>query len=172
MSQKQAKEKPTPPQESETSSTSDNALLASIIGMLAPMVEFHKRVENAKDEDIRLFWDVRVVRGADTPLFEFTGSSSMTGALSPKQLPLLTAAIQQEVNDKISVPLVGKTQQMVDDLNTEQLRRSADAAAERVLSMKTAKEKQERAQKTLTVDAEVTNNTADAALEMATEPTS
>jgi hypothetical protein len=43
-----------------------------------------------------------------------SGSSSLPGALSEKLRPNAASAIQQEVVDKIAIPLVGKMQALVE----------------------------------------------------------
>lgn len=178
MNQKSPKTKQqTPPkkQTSQQSSTNENQLLDSLLKALAPVVEFHKSVEGAKDTDLRLFWDVRVIKGADTPMYEFNGSSSLTGALSPRQLPLLTDAVQREVSDKIATPLVSRMQQLIDELNSEFLRINANKLTERVTQKQSAEEmlpkslEDRRVQEAELVIAGEVVSTADEALERATE---
>jgi hypothetical protein len=86
--------------------------------MLAPLMQFHKAVDEANDGDLRLFWDVRLVRGKDTTFMSTSGSSSLPGVLS-STLSVNTAPItvHQEIEDKIAKPLHLKLQQMLSDSN-------------------------------------------------------
>lgn len=82
--------------------------------VLGPVVDFHKAVEEANDNDLRIFWDVRVIRGASELFVNSSGSSSMPGILSPKLRPTAAALIQQEVAEKIAAPLVGHMQTVIE----------------------------------------------------------
>ena len=74
---------------------------------LAPLEEFHAAVESAEDEDVRLYWDVRIVSGKDTPIKSLQGTSTMPGLLTEKMLPNAPSMIQQDIIDKIALPLTG-----------------------------------------------------------------
>jgi len=74
---------------------------------LAPLEEFHAAVESAEDEDVRVYWDVRIVSGKDIPLKGVQGSSTMPGLLTEKMIPQAPSMIQQEIVDKIALPLTG-----------------------------------------------------------------
>lgn len=67
--------------------------------------DFTKSLEGAKQDDLRIYWDVRVIRGADTPFCSLQGSSSLPGALSSKMKAHAPSMAQQEVMDKIAQPL-------------------------------------------------------------------
>lgn len=81
------------------------ALLERREAALEPLEEFHRAVETAIDEDVRVYWDVRVVYGRDKPLKGVQGSSTMPGLLTEKMLPNAPSMIQQEIVDKIAIPL-------------------------------------------------------------------
>jgi hypothetical protein len=102
------------PKLSKKSSTPDASALSDLLRMLQPLVEFHKEVEDAGGDDLRIFWDVRVIRGASDICMTSSGSSSLPGALSVKLRPNAATAIQQEVVEKIAIPLVGKMQALVE----------------------------------------------------------
>ena len=92
--------------------------MAILAEMLAPLVEFHKTSEEASDGDLRLYWDVRIVRGKDTPFMSTSGSSSLPGILATNAaLNTAGIVIHQEIEDKVAKPLHGKIQQMIGDLN-------------------------------------------------------
>ena len=85
------------------------------MALLGPLVQFHQKVGSAGKDDLRIYWDVRVVRGEDTPFMSTSGSSTLPGCLAEKQQANASAVIQQEVVDKIAVPLVGRIQSFVED---------------------------------------------------------
>lgn len=94
--------------------TPEAGVLEGLMQMLQPLVEFHKAVSDADDNDLRMFWDVRVVRGSGEIFITSSGSSSFPDALGPKQIAGAALMIQQEVHDKIAAPLVGKMQAIVE----------------------------------------------------------
>jgi hypothetical protein len=102
------------PKPSQKNLTPNEAALGDLLKMLQPLVEFHREVEDAGGDDLRIFWDVRVIRGASDICMTSSGSSSLPGALSDKLRPNAASAIQQEVVDKIAIPLVGKMQALVE----------------------------------------------------------
>lgn len=69
------------------------------------LTEFHAALEDAKQDDLRIYWDVRLVRGKDTPFASVTGTSTLPGALTAKMKSNSPTMIQQEVMDKIALPL-------------------------------------------------------------------
>lgn len=85
------------------------------MALLGPLVAFHQKVGSAGPEDLRIYWDVRVVRGENEPFMATSGSSTLPGCLAEKQQANASATIEQEVIDKIAIPLVGRIQQFVQD---------------------------------------------------------
>lgn len=73
---------------------------------LQPLVDFHKAMESAKEDDLRILWDIRIVRGKETLFIRNQGSSSMPGALAPKMAPLAPSNIQKDISQKITTPLM------------------------------------------------------------------
>ena len=73
---------------------------------LQPLFDFHRAIESAKDDDLRMFWDVRIVQGKNTP-FASIRSSSMPKALGQKMAPSAPSNIEKEVIQKIIEPLMG-----------------------------------------------------------------
>jgi hypothetical protein len=84
-------------------------------------VDFHKSAEKSNDNDLRIYWDVRVLRGSDAPFMHTSGSSSLPGILGEKMRPNATSMIQKEVSDKIASPLVGDLQKMIEDGTFERM---------------------------------------------------
>ena len=97
--------------QSPTPSTNED-FLKSLMAAMAPVVDFHKTVENASDDDLRVFWDVRLVQGKDTPFTTMSGHSSFPGILSGSSLGQLPAAMSREIVEKIAVPLAARLQDM------------------------------------------------------------
>ena len=59
---------------------------------------------------MRLFWDVRMVRGRDIPFCHVHGSSSLPAMLAYNMRSMAPSVIQDEVNEKILKPLVSNMQ--------------------------------------------------------------
>ncbi len=79
---------------------SDDNLFATLqqaIESLRPLMEFQKMEDLEKDNDLRICWDIRIVRGEDTPFTQTTGVSTLPKALSSKMRARTSAAIQQEI---------------------------------------------------------------------------
>lgn len=112
---------------SKPSSTSE---LGDLLKLLKPLVDFHKSSEKSSDNDLRIYWDVRVLRGVDAPFMHTSGSSSLPGILGEKMRPNATSMIQKEVSDKIASPLVGELQKMIEDGTFE---RMEDLAKSRIV---------------------------------------
>ena len=91
------------------------------IALLAPLLEFHKPVEGATENDFRVYWDVRVVRGQDSPFAHVTGSSTLPGVLAPKMKALAPGTIQGEVMEKISRPLMAMFQDEMERQSLEEV---------------------------------------------------
>jgi hypothetical protein len=99
---------------SRTSSTPSESAVGGLLEAFGPLLEFHKAVVDASDNDLRMYWDVRILRGSGETFITSSGSSSFPDALGPKQRANAAITIQQEVHDKIAVPLVGKMQAAVE----------------------------------------------------------
>lgn len=122
----------TPPQEitpnanqSPTPSTTDappsnEDLMKHLMAALGPVVDFHKTVETASENDLRVYWDIRLVQGKDTPFTSMTGHSSFPGILVGSALGQLPSAMSREIVEKIAVPLSARLQDMTNEraLNT------------------------------------------------------
>lgn len=114
MSRPQSKKNQTQDPQSQKSSTNSPATLDDLLKLISPLVEFHRDVLTASDNDLRIFWDVRVLRGTGETFLGTTGSSAMPGLLGDKMKPLSPGMIQQEINEKIAAPLVAELQGMVE----------------------------------------------------------
>lgn len=72
---------------------------------LEPVEKFHEAVEGAEDDDVRIYWDVHLVRGKNKPLRRVQGSSTLPSLLTDKLLPNAPSMIQQEIVEKVALPL-------------------------------------------------------------------
>ena len=126
MPKPQAK-KPAP----EASDNQSAALgqIQQVMSLLKPLTDFHKAVEDATDNDFRMYWDVRLVRGKDTPYLHLHGSSTLSSLFAPKMQPLAVGVIQSEVADKISAPLVAAFMTELEKENSEALAKMRKAHA-------------------------------------------
>ena len=126
--------KPKPQAKKPAPDASDNqsALLEDIhvaLEVLKPLIDFHKAVDDATDNDFRIYWDVRLVRGKDTPYVHVRGSSTLSSMFSPKLRPHAVGVIQSEVADKISAPLVAAFMTELEKENSEALAKMRKAHA-------------------------------------------
>lgn len=96
------------------------------LDMMTPLLDFHQSAEDASVDDIRVYWDVRAIRGADTYFAGSSGVSTLPGALGTKLNVNAPGMIQQEVVDKIGQPLVAAFQAEVERQNQERLEALAD----------------------------------------------
>ena len=90
-----------------------------------PIEEFHRAVQSATASDLRLYWDVRIVRGVDTPFARSQGTSTLPGLLSPKMKGHAPSMIQQEVMDKIAQPLTSTMMEEAELQNAGQMAKIA-----------------------------------------------
>lgn len=100
--------------QSPTPSTNED-LLKHLMAALGPVLEFHKSVEHASDNDLRLFWDIRLVQGKDTPFTSMSGHSSFPGMLVGSSLGQLPSVMSREIVEKIAVPLAARLQDMTNE---------------------------------------------------------
>lgn len=103
---------------SKKSSTPGKDPMSILTEMLAPLIDFHKAADESTDSDLRIYWDVRIVRGKDTHFMHTTGSTTLPGILA-NGLSINTAPIvvHQEIEDKVAKPIHLKLQQMLSDNN-------------------------------------------------------
>lgn len=104
-----------PSKAAATTSRSEFSLLQSLLEALQPAIahvneqaEFHRALEGASQFDARILWDVRVIRGVSTPVAHLKGSSHLPGAFSDKMRHNAAAALQQEIIDKVAMPMTGR----------------------------------------------------------------
>lgn len=103
-----------------------NELNARLLDRERPLIDFHSGVVGVNDSDIRIYWDIRIVRGTDQPFTQVTGTSSMPGMLSDKMRPHAQAQIQQEVADKMAGPLIAAFMEEAEHQNVGSLKRIAN----------------------------------------------
>lgn len=85
--------------------------LQELLKAVQPLLEFQKASEENSQDDIRIYWDVRLVRGKDTLFAHVKGASSNPGMLANNMIAKAPCRIQEECQDKIFAPLLAKMQQ-------------------------------------------------------------
>lgn len=126
--------KPKPQAKKPAPDASDNQSAAlwetpGVLSLLKPLIDFHKGVEDAADHDFRIYWDVRLVRGKDTPFAHVHGSSTLPALLAPKLQPYAPGVIESEIKDKICAPLMAAVMTEVEKGNSEALAKLRKAHA-------------------------------------------
>jgi hypothetical protein len=80
--------------------------LQEISDMLQPLIDFQDSSVSSRENDLTLYWDIKVVQGKDTLFASTKGSSAMPLALAPKMVMLVPSNIQSEISQKITTPLM------------------------------------------------------------------
>lgn len=114
-------------QQSPTPSTTD-PILQGLLAALAPVVDFHKTVDNASENDLRMYWDVRLVQGKDIPFTSISGHSSFPGILVGSALGRMPDALSREIVEKIAVPLAARLQDMSNESAMQDLPQPANGS--------------------------------------------
>jgi len=110
---KQAKPSKAPKEEPTQAVTPvTDPMMMAMTELLSGVLAFHKAPEVSKDEDLRLYWDVRLVRGKEEPWAHISGTATLPGATT---LPMLPASLQDEIEKKIINPLVAQAQLYVQE---------------------------------------------------------
>lgn len=84
--------------------------LQHLLAALTPLIEFYKGSDELTMDDVRINWDVRAIRGKDTAFAHLNGSSSLHNILAQNMLMNAPERIQQEITDKIVLPMVSVIQ--------------------------------------------------------------
>ena len=87
---------------------------------LKDLAEFHKVVKEAEANDLRIYWDVRVLKGENELFAQTKGQSSLPSALGPKMRSKAATMLQQEVIEKIAQPLSATCMEYVDAKELEE----------------------------------------------------
>jgi hypothetical protein len=95
--------------------------------VLAPFLEFHQKSKGISRDDVRIYWDVHVLRGENEFFARSKGSSVIPGMLGPKQKAHSPAAMQQEVLQKIGQPLISACMIECEAQNSEVLQLLANS---------------------------------------------
>ncbi|MEO5917265.1 MAG: hypothetical protein ABIS50_23745 [Luteolibacter sp.] len=99
----------------EDPTTTALKMMQELMKQLQPVVDLQKAMQLLREDDLLLTWDVRIVQGDNKPLAHIQGTSSMPRALSPNMIAHLASKIDQEITDKIAIPLVGLMQSRILD---------------------------------------------------------
>jgi hypothetical protein len=94
---------------------------AALAELFAPLLEFHRKAPGKSLDDVRLHWDVRMVRGESEFFARSSGVADLPGLLGEKMKANSPAVIQQEVLDKIATPLMAACQKEGEFQNRDRL---------------------------------------------------
>lgn len=112
---KNASHKPEQSSTAEASESTLAALLATLTPLIAPLLEFHKQVEGTLAEDVRLFWDVRLLKGEGSMLMQTSGTTTLPGLLNGSAIRDAPGNIYREIEEKIAKPLSQRLQDSIGD---------------------------------------------------------
>jgi len=97
--------------------------LQRAIDMFRPLAAFHQGIDDADDGDVRLFWDVTVIRGKDTTIAHLTGSSTFHRMFAYNMSALAPGRLQEELHSKLVMPLTSAVQELVEKQTFEAIAR-------------------------------------------------
>lgn len=83
--------------------------------LLRPSLKFHQSADQADDNDLILYWDVRLVRGGNERIASARGQSSFPGVMGNKQIARLSMTLGDEITEKITVPLLAAIQELCEE---------------------------------------------------------
>jgi hypothetical protein len=86
-------------------------MLEDLHAVLTPLLDFHKAAEELTMDDVRIHWDVRAIRGSNTAFAHLKGSVTLHQLLSTQMLPDSPHRVEQEMIEKIVIPMVGIVQE-------------------------------------------------------------
>lgn len=92
-----------------------------VAGLLGSLIEFHKVDEGMTMDDVKIFWDVRAIRGKDTAFAHNKGTSTLNMILAPSMMIEAMPKVEQEIREKIIRPMVGAFQAEVNRVALEEL---------------------------------------------------
>ena len=96
-------------------------MLKQAIGFLKPLSDFHKVDEAMTQNDVRMYWDIRVVRGQDQHFAHLQGTSTFNNLFAYNMRMGATSMIEHEINEKVTMPLVAKLQEEIERTTFEDL---------------------------------------------------
>lgn len=100
-------------------------LLLALKPALGRMAEVYKAEEACDEEDIRIYWDVRLVKASGAPFMKTSGSSTLPGLLTANNIGSAAGCVYRETDEKISKHLSSKIQELVTHSLADQLARRA-----------------------------------------------
>lgn len=125
--QPQAEARPSKTKIADIGALSPSEMLQQVIGLLEPLIEFHKADKEMTMDDVRMYWDIRAIRGADKPICHLQGSSTFNKMLAPNMVALAPFRFRQEIDDKILMPLTAVIQNELERLVAEGLAEDEEA---------------------------------------------
>lgn len=101
--------KSSPKKKTTVTKTNESIALQQLqvaLDILKPTTDFHKAVEDANPDDLRFMWDIKLVRGKDTPFRHIHGTTSLPAMLAHNMIIDAPSKIEEEVRAKILLPLI------------------------------------------------------------------
>lgn len=94
-----------------------------LLKLFQPVLDFHQTNAAATDDDIRIMWDVRLIRGKDEAWAHVSGTSTLPGVTAVSRCQMLSSVLQDEIESKISAPLVSRAQEYAQSVNETRIQR-------------------------------------------------
>jgi len=92
--------------------------------LLQSVVEFMSDNEEATMDDIKINWNVCIIRGKDTQFGRFRGTSTLQSFFADRNLAMATEIAEQEFINKILIPVIAAVQ---DEVSRIVLKNAAEA---------------------------------------------
>ena len=118
-----------PPVKTKPSTTTDSYIdalkspevLQQVASLFEPLIEFHQPDEGMTMDDVKVYWDVRAIRGKDTAFAHIKGTSTLNMMLAPCMMIEAPCRAEQEITDKITKPMAGVFQDYVTRVALEEV---------------------------------------------------
>ena len=95
--------------------------LQDVLKQLTPLTDFHEAVKDASQDDLRMSWDVRIMRGEDTAFCHVKGTTSLPALLASNMVAKAPARMQVEFTEKVLEPIVARMQSEAEKITFENL---------------------------------------------------
>lgn len=99
-----------------TDQLNSSEVLQQLMDRLDPLLKFNKPTESAGIDDVTICWNLKAIRGEDTEIFQYSGSSTLHGMLAPNMMIESPSRAEQEIREKVVRPMVGFFQGYVNQM--------------------------------------------------------
>lgn len=91
-------------------------VISTLSNILKPLAEFHSKASDLQDDDVSLYINARIVRGADTEggelLAAVEATNTIPGALGKIRVPELVGAVENVLTTLLVDPLLSTMQEL------------------------------------------------------------